>query len=198
MILQNQINLFIIKLQELIINKLPNEKLGMKIKGGAQGQPGNPFDREDEGIFISQINPNGAAARDGRLKPGMRIIEVNDQSLLGVPHQQAVQELRNQGLRLRLLICDGYDHDSIVNYETNINGNTKINSNSNHNQKDSTSFSSSSNITSPETPTRMLSGEDDEVFTPTSPSKEHKTTTVIMKKHQTMVSELIRFNNDRL
>ncbi|KPM02969.1 lap4-like protein [Sarcoptes scabiei] len=174
--------------RELIINKLPNEKLGMKIKGGAQGQPGNPFDREDEGIFISQINPNGAAARDGRLKPGMRIIEVNDQSLLGVPHQQAVQELRNQGLRLRLLICDGYDHDSIVNYETNINGNTKINSNSNHNQKDSTSFSSSSNITSPETPTRMLSGEDDEVFTPTSPSKEHKTTTVIMKKHQTMSS----------
>ncbi|GBO19640.1 hypothetical protein AVEN_260221-1, partial [Araneus ventricosus] len=39
--------------QEIIINKHPTEKLGMGIKGGVGGQPGNPHDKEDEGIFIS-------------------------------------------------------------------------------------------------------------------------------------------------
>ncbi|XP_054157070.1 protein lap4-like [Oppia nitens] len=95
--------------KELIIHKLPTEKLGMIVKGGSAGQPGNPFDKDDQGLFIARINPNGAAARDGRLKPGMRIIEVNDVSLLGATHQKAVQVLRNVGNRIILLVCDGYD-----------------------------------------------------------------------------------------
>lgn len=81
----------------------------MNIKGGACGQPANPADKDDEGIFISKINPSGAAARDGRLRPGMRIIEVNDVSLLGATHQDAVHALRNAGNRIKLLICDGYE-----------------------------------------------------------------------------------------
>src|SRR5690606_22959115 len=100
--------------QELIINKLPTEKLGMNIKGGSRGQPANPLDRDDEGIFISRINPNGAAARDGRLKPGMRIIEVNDVSLLGATHHEAVHALRNAGNRIVLLVCDGYDPSEVA------------------------------------------------------------------------------------
>lgn len=42
----------------------------MHIKGGLQGQRGNPLDRSDEGVFISKINTVGAARRDGRLKAG--------------------------------------------------------------------------------------------------------------------------------
>lgn len=55
----------------------------MHIKGGLQGQRGNPLDRSDEGVFISKINSVGAARRDGRLKAGMRLLEVNGKSLLG-------------------------------------------------------------------------------------------------------------------
>lgn len=57
-----------IKFQELVITKQPGEKLGMHIKGGQQGQHGNPLDHSDEGVFISKINSVGAARRDGRLK----------------------------------------------------------------------------------------------------------------------------------
>lgn len=55
----------------------------MHIKGGLQGQRGNPLDRSDEGVFISKINSVGAGRRDGRLKAGMRLLEVNGKSLLG-------------------------------------------------------------------------------------------------------------------
>lgn len=40
----------------------------MHIKGGLNGQRGNPTDPSDEGVFISKINSLGAARRDGRLK----------------------------------------------------------------------------------------------------------------------------------
>ena len=53
--------------QEVIIKKIQGERLGMNIKGGVGGQPGNPLNRSDEGIFISKINSSGAAYRDGRL-----------------------------------------------------------------------------------------------------------------------------------
>lgn len=40
----------------------------MHIKGGLNGQKGNPGDANDEGVFVSKINSVGAARRDGRLK----------------------------------------------------------------------------------------------------------------------------------
>lgn len=40
----------------------------MHIKGGLNGQRGNPIDPADEGVFVSKINSSGAARRDGRLK----------------------------------------------------------------------------------------------------------------------------------
>lgn len=55
-------------LQDLTIVKQEGEKLGMHIKGGLNGQRGNPNDPNDEGVFISKINSGGAARRDGRLK----------------------------------------------------------------------------------------------------------------------------------
>lgn len=55
-------------LQEILIVKSESERLGMHIKGGLNGQRGNPIDPADEGVFVSKINSNGAARRDGRLK----------------------------------------------------------------------------------------------------------------------------------
>ncbi|XP_071594726.1 protein scribble homolog isoform X23 [Heliangelus exortis] len=96
-------------MQEICIEKAPGEKLGISIRGGAKGHAGNPFDPTDEGIFISKVSSSGAAARDGRLKVGMRILEVNHQSLLGMTHTEAVQILRSVGDALLVLICDGFD-----------------------------------------------------------------------------------------
>ena len=50
----------------------------MLIKGGLHGQPGNPHDESDEGVFIARINPGGhASRRSEELQVGQRIIEVN-------------------------------------------------------------------------------------------------------------------------
>ncbi|XP_017575117.1 protein scribble homolog isoform X13 [Pygocentrus nattereri] len=96
-------------MQEIVIHKQPGEKLGISIRGGARGHAGNPFDPTDEGIFISKVSSSGAAARDGRLKVGMRILEVGNHSLLGMTHTEAVRVLRATGDTLVMLVCDGFD-----------------------------------------------------------------------------------------
>lgn len=99
--------------QELTITKAANEKLGMHIKGGLQGKRGNPLDPADEGVFISKINSAGAARRDGRLRVGMRLLEVDGRSLLGATHQEAVRALRAAGDAIRLAVCKGYDREEV-------------------------------------------------------------------------------------
>ncbi|EDO28754.1 predicted protein, partial [Nematostella vectensis] len=89
--------------------KSPGEKLGISIRGGAKGHPGNPLDKTDEGIFISKVSEGAAAHKDGRLMVGQRILEVNGVSLLGATHLEAVRALRSMGDRVTLLVCDGYD-----------------------------------------------------------------------------------------
>lgn len=83
--------------------------MGMVIKGGLQGQPGNPNDPTDEGVFISKINEGGCVSRESRLVVGQRIIEVNDASLLGASHSEAVSALREAGDEIKLLVCDGFN-----------------------------------------------------------------------------------------
>uniref|UniRef100_A0A182PK14 PDZ domain-containing protein n=1 Tax=Anopheles epiroticus TaxID=199890 RepID=A0A182PK14_9DIPT len=100
--------------QEVHIVKQDGERLGMHIKGGLNGQRGNPLDNADEGVFISKINANGAAKRDGRLRVGMRILEVNGLSLLGATHQEAVDALRASGSKLHLVVCKGYEKSDLL------------------------------------------------------------------------------------
>ncbi|XP_017494658.1 PREDICTED: protein lap4-like, partial [Rhagoletis zephyria] len=204
--------------KELIINKLPTEKLGMNIKGGSGGQPGNPFDREDEGIFISKINPSGAAARDGRLQPGMRIIEVNDVSLLGASHGEAVSSLRNTGNRIVLLVCDGYDPAEaaaikeappVVSNSTSSYTNSSassppnqqevpLNSSSDHYHHHHHNFQDVDDDDGTTTTTTTNFSKTNESLqqqlsgsgSNSSNKTEQKTTTVIMKKHQTSSSSM--------
>ncbi|KAH8359318.1 hypothetical protein KR093_005743 [Drosophila rubida] len=100
--------------QEILLAKAEGERLGMHIKGGLNGQRGNPVDPSDEGVFVSKINSVGAARRDGRLKVGMRLLEVNGHSLLGASHQDAVNVLRNAGNEIQLVVCKGYDKSSLM------------------------------------------------------------------------------------
>jgi hypothetical protein len=86
----------------------------MHIKGGLKGQRGNPIDSNDEGVFISKVNSSGAVRRDGRVRVGMRILEVNGQSLLGASHQEAVESLRLSGNRLNMVVCKGYEKSDLI------------------------------------------------------------------------------------
>ncbi|XP_023805918.1 protein scribble homolog isoform X5 [Oryzias latipes] len=104
-------------MEEIFIQKQPGEKLGISIRGGAKGHAGNPFDPTDEGIFISKVSSTGAAARDGRLQVGMRILEVNNHSLLGMTHTEAVRVLRAVGDSLVVLVCDGFDPRKVAAVE---------------------------------------------------------------------------------
>ncbi|XP_039231993.1 protein lap4 isoform X11 [Drosophila yakuba] len=103
-----------VKTEEVLLSKAEGERLGMHIKGGLNGQRGNPADPSDEGVFVSKINSVGAARRDGRLKVGMRLLEVNGHSLLGASHQDAVNVLRNAGNEIQLVVCKGYDKSNLI------------------------------------------------------------------------------------
>jgi len=52
--------------REVRVQKGDGEKLGMIVKGGMHGQPGNPDDETDEGVFISKINEGSVAEREER------------------------------------------------------------------------------------------------------------------------------------
>ena len=53
---------------EITVRKEEGEKLGMIVKGGLRGQPGNPHDQSDEGVFCVKVNPGSIASRDPRIK----------------------------------------------------------------------------------------------------------------------------------
>ncbi|KAL8587052.1 hypothetical protein ACOMHN_023442 [Nucella lapillus] len=57
-------------------------------------------------IYIKNILPKGAAIQDGRLKPGDRLLEVNDMSMCGKTQAEVVTMLRNtpQGSVVSLLV----------------------------------------------------------------------------------------------
>ena len=45
-------------------------------------------------IIIHEVYPDGAAAKDGRLKPGDQILEVNSEDFRSIPHNKALATLR--------------------------------------------------------------------------------------------------------
>ncbi|XP_072284905.1 synaptojanin-2-binding protein [Pyxicephalus adspersus] len=68
--------------------------LGFNIVGGTDQQY---VSHNDSGIYVSSIKENGAAAVDGRLQEGDRILEVNGFKLENLLHNNAVDLFRNAG-----------------------------------------------------------------------------------------------------
>merc|ERR1719427_1574120 len=96
-------------MKEVRIVREPGEKLGLSIRGGSGGFPGNPDNPKDMGIFISNLKPEGAAFKCGKLQMGDRILEVDNKSLLGCTHREAVQILRGVGSDVTFVVCWGFD-----------------------------------------------------------------------------------------
>ena len=73
------------------------------------GQLGSLFS-----LSFSQIAVGGAAAKDGRLKVGHRILEVNGISLLGASHLDAVKALRSSPDKISITVCQGFNPQEVL------------------------------------------------------------------------------------
>ena len=62
--------------------------LGFSVVGG-KGSP-----HGDLPIFVKAVYSRGAAAKDGRMRRGDQILAVNGQSLIAIPHEEAVNLLK--------------------------------------------------------------------------------------------------------
>lgn len=82
-----------------------NKGLGFNIKGGSDA----PYITGDSGVFISKIKKEGAAASDGRLKVGDRIIEVNGKNLENVQHSVAVDTFLNAGQVVTITVLQQHE-----------------------------------------------------------------------------------------
>ena len=72
--------------------------MGFSIAGGK----GTEHIPDDDGIFVTKIIPGGAAAEEGTLTIGDRIIRVNEHTMVGVTHMMAVDILRSTSSRVEL------------------------------------------------------------------------------------------------
>ncbi|KAK1791323.1 hypothetical protein P4O66_013335 [Electrophorus voltai] len=75
--------------------------LGFNIVGGTDQQ----YVINDGGIYVAKIKENGAAALDGRLQEGDKILAINGYKLENLPHSAAVDLFRSAGedVHLRVL-----------------------------------------------------------------------------------------------
>ncbi|EMP27044.1 FERM and PDZ domain-containing protein 2 [Chelonia mydas] len=61
----------------------------------------------DGGIYVKSVIPRGPADKDGQIKKGDRLLEVDGISLCGITHKQAVECLKKSGQVVRLLLERG-------------------------------------------------------------------------------------------
>ena len=57
------------------------------------------------GIYVTSMNPVGAAASDGRIQVGDRILKVDGHSLRGLENMEAASVLRKCGNPVKLVLC---------------------------------------------------------------------------------------------
>ncbi|XP_076643505.1 MAGUK family member discs large 1 isoform X15 [Halictus rubicundus] len=74
--------------------------LGFSIAGGTD----NPHFGNDTAIYITKLIPGGAASADGRLRVNDTILQVNEVSVVDVPHAAAVDALKRAGNTVKLYV----------------------------------------------------------------------------------------------
>lgn len=70
--------------------------LGLSIVGGSDTPLG--------AVIIHEVYPDGAAAMDGRLRPGDQILEVNSEDLREASHEAAIGALRQTSSVVRMVV----------------------------------------------------------------------------------------------
>ena len=87
------------KLKSIVYVKSEGKSLGFTICGGKGSKCG------DIGIYVRIIQPGGIAAKDGRLREGDELLEVNGKSLAGCTHKKAASIIKVSGAVLLLCSC---------------------------------------------------------------------------------------------
>ncbi|KAL6096611.1 erbin [Pungitius sinensis] len=77
--------------QEIRVKVEKNPELGFSISGGVGGR-GNPFRPDDNGIFVTRVQPDGPASTI--LQPGDKILQANGYSFVNIDHLHAVSLLK--------------------------------------------------------------------------------------------------------
>ncbi|KAJ8339402.1 hypothetical protein SKAU_G00361880 [Synaphobranchus kaupii] len=78
-----------------------NPELGFSISGGVGGR-GNPFRPEDNGIFVTRVQPEGPASK--LLQPGDKIVQANGHNFVNIDHGYAVSLLKTFPSTVDLII----------------------------------------------------------------------------------------------
>ncbi|XP_017283033.1 erbin isoform X2 [Kryptolebias marmoratus] len=87
--------------QEIRVKVEKNPELGFSISGGVGGR-GNPFRPDDNGIFVTRVQPEGPASKI--LQPGDKIIQANGYSFVNIDHGNAVSLLKTFSTTVDLTI----------------------------------------------------------------------------------------------
>lgn len=80
--------------------KDPEYGLGFNIRGGNDAN----YLRGHPGIFVTSIKPGSSSDRDGRLKIGDRLLEINGVDVRSVPQDAAVQLVQRSVDKVKLLV----------------------------------------------------------------------------------------------
>uniref|UniRef100_A0A8C3XN06 Erbb2 interacting protein n=1 Tax=Chelydra serpentina TaxID=8475 RepID=A0A8C3XN06_CHESE len=89
------------KLEKIRVRIEKDPELGFSISGGVGGR-GNPFRPDDDGIFVTRVQPEGPASK--LLQPGDKIIQANGYSFINIDHGQAVSLLKTFQNTVELII----------------------------------------------------------------------------------------------
>ncbi|VDI01246.1 multiple PDZ domain protein [Mytilus galloprovincialis] len=87
----------------------PDKSLGISIVGGRVDMFHIQPDHVISGIFIKQVLEDSPAGKNGTLKTGDRILEVDGIDLRNASHDQAVDAIRNSGSPVKFVVqslCD--------------------------------------------------------------------------------------------
>ncbi|XP_066506500.1 erbin isoform X2 [Hoplias malabaricus] len=87
--------------QEMHVKIEKNPELGFSISGGVGGR-GNPFRPDDNGIFVTRVQPEGPASK--LLQPGDKILQANGYNFVNIDHGNAVSLLKNFPSTVDLII----------------------------------------------------------------------------------------------
>lgn len=90
--------------QEIRVKVEKNPELGFSISGGVGGR-GNPFCPDDNGIFVTRVQPEGPASKI--LQPGDKIIQANGYSFVNIDHGNAVSLLKTFPSTVDMIIIRG-------------------------------------------------------------------------------------------
>ncbi|XP_073499882.1 inaD-like protein isoform X2 [Phyllobates terribilis] len=88
---------------ELHITELEKDQYGLGLS-----LAGNK-DRSRMSIFIVAINPDGPAGRDGRIRVGDELLELNNQILFGKSHQNASAVIKSAPTKVKLVLIRNKD-----------------------------------------------------------------------------------------